>query len=219
MELNKTGSGTDPWRAPHTTSLQPDSAPSQFSAHALIQSNRPELAYEEVVRDGVKSLAEVKVDNIHCSPLIYPAGHTITEGYQHHQGINSTAICQLLRKRCVFCCRDDSLVPEEHKPSDWQGGSEEQPRPLARSGVARQRGAAAAPRTVRRGEAARSSRGPSHGPAWRGRSGRTRAGGAPGSPCTLRVVPAAPAAPAPALPGHTALGLSNTQLSAPDLKR
>jgi len=25
---------------------------------------------------SVKSLAEIKVDNIHCPPLIYPAGHT-----------------------------------------------------------------------------------------------------------------------------------------------
>ena len=32
--------------------------------------------------DSVKSLAEVEVDNIHCSPLIYPAGHAIVESYQ-----------------------------------------------------------------------------------------------------------------------------------------
>lgn len=25
--------------------------------------------------DTVKSLGDVKVDNIHCSPIIYPAGH------------------------------------------------------------------------------------------------------------------------------------------------
>ena len=32
--------------------------------------------------DSVKSLAEVEVDNIHCSPLIYLASHAIIEGYQ-----------------------------------------------------------------------------------------------------------------------------------------
>ena len=31
---------------------------------------------------SVKSLAEVEVDNIHCSPLIYPASHAIVESYQ-----------------------------------------------------------------------------------------------------------------------------------------
>ena len=30
----------------------------------------------------VESLAEVQVDNIHCSPLIHPANHAITEIYQ-----------------------------------------------------------------------------------------------------------------------------------------
>lgn len=29
--------------------------------------------------DSVKSLTKVKVDNIHCSPLIYPASHNITQ--------------------------------------------------------------------------------------------------------------------------------------------
>jgi len=32
--------------------------------------------------DCVKSLAEVKLDNIHCSPLIYSASHAIVESYQ-----------------------------------------------------------------------------------------------------------------------------------------
>jgi len=32
--------------------------------------------------DGVKSPAEVKVDSIHCSFLIYAAGHDIIAGYQ-----------------------------------------------------------------------------------------------------------------------------------------
>jgi len=32
--------------------------------------------------DSVKSLAEVEVDNIHGSPLIYPASRAIIESYQ-----------------------------------------------------------------------------------------------------------------------------------------
>ena len=35
--------------------------------------------------DSVKSLAEVEVGNIHCSPLIYPASHAIIERYQTSQ--------------------------------------------------------------------------------------------------------------------------------------
>jgi len=32
--------------------------------------------------DSVKSLAEVEVDDIHSSPLIYPASHATVESYQ-----------------------------------------------------------------------------------------------------------------------------------------
>ena len=35
-----------------------------------------------LVADSVKRLAEVKVHNTHCSPLNYPAGYDVTEGYQ-----------------------------------------------------------------------------------------------------------------------------------------
>jgi len=38
------------------------------------------LRYQDVTGDSIKSLAEVKVDNIHCSPPIFPASDTITEG-------------------------------------------------------------------------------------------------------------------------------------------
>jgi len=31
--------------------------------------------------DSVKSLADIKVDNTHCSRLSYPASHAIAEGY------------------------------------------------------------------------------------------------------------------------------------------
>lgn len=42
-----------------------------------------QLAYEEIMGDGVKSRA--KVDNIHCSPLIYWASLLIVEGYKVSQ--------------------------------------------------------------------------------------------------------------------------------------
>ena len=32
--------------------------------------------------DSVESLAEVEVDNIHCSPLIYPASHIVIESFE-----------------------------------------------------------------------------------------------------------------------------------------
>ena len=35
--------------------------------------------------DKVESLAEVEVDNIHGSPLIYPAGQAIIKSYQNGQ--------------------------------------------------------------------------------------------------------------------------------------
>ena len=37
------------------------------------------------MRDSVKSRAEVDVDNIHCSSLLYPASHGIIAGYQIRQ--------------------------------------------------------------------------------------------------------------------------------------
>jgi len=36
----------------------------------------------QVMGDSVKSLAQAKVENIHCSCLIYPASYATTEGYQ-----------------------------------------------------------------------------------------------------------------------------------------
>lgn len=35
-----------------------------------------------LVADSVKRLAELKVHNTHCSPLNYPAGYDVIEGYQ-----------------------------------------------------------------------------------------------------------------------------------------
>lgn len=48
----------------------------------LIYPTLSEPAYEDVVGYTVESLAELKADNIHSSPLICPASHCILEGYQ-----------------------------------------------------------------------------------------------------------------------------------------
>ncbi|XP_068800211.1 LOW QUALITY PROTEIN: C-type lectin domain family 14 member A [Struthio camelus] len=48
----------------------------------VLQPTLPELAYEDVVGGSVKSLAEVRGDNIYYSSLIYPASCPIIEGYQ-----------------------------------------------------------------------------------------------------------------------------------------
>ena len=45
--------------------------------------------------DSVESLAEVEVDNIHGSPLIYPAGHAIVESYQTAQAWFPLVECML----------------------------------------------------------------------------------------------------------------------------
>ena len=37
------------------------------------------LTYEDVTGDSVKSIAEVKVHNIHCTPIINPIGNTQTK--------------------------------------------------------------------------------------------------------------------------------------------
>ncbi|XP_052520447.1 uncharacterized protein LOC128071593 [Tympanuchus pallidicinctus] len=48
----------------------------------LIHPTLPQLCYKDVVGDSIKSLAEIKVDYIHCSPPIHPARDNIIEGYQ-----------------------------------------------------------------------------------------------------------------------------------------
>lgn len=76
----------DPCRTLVVTGLQVDSAtdynPLSFAIqsvlspphHPLVLPRLPELAYENVMGDSVKSsLDEVQVDDIYCSPLTYPA--------------------------------------------------------------------------------------------------------------------------------------------------
>lgn len=75
-----TGPSTDSWRAPLATCLQLDYATDHNPLSSasqpipnppcclLIYSILPKLAYEDV-GDGIKSLAEVKVHYILCSPI------------------------------------------------------------------------------------------------------------------------------------------------------
>ena len=50
--------------------------------HPLIYPTSSKFHNMEVVGDGVKSLTEVKVHNIHCSPPSGPASGDVIEGYQ-----------------------------------------------------------------------------------------------------------------------------------------
>lgn len=45
------------------------------------------MSYQDATGDRIKSLAEIKVDNIHCFPLIYSASHSITADYQTGQAL------------------------------------------------------------------------------------------------------------------------------------
>ena len=64
-----------------TTNHHPLSSTSQpvFSSphHPLICSTLSQPHYKDVVGDSVKYLAEIKVDNIHCSPLFHPVNDDI----------------------------------------------------------------------------------------------------------------------------------------------
>ena len=53
--------------------------------HPLIYPSFSKFLNKDVVGQSVKHLAEVKIDNIHCSPLIYPASGDIIEGYEDGQ--------------------------------------------------------------------------------------------------------------------------------------
>ena len=57
------------------------SQPTSLSTH-LSYTSIPKLAYNVVMRDSVKSLAEVRVHNFHYSFPHLPASDVIIEGYQ-----------------------------------------------------------------------------------------------------------------------------------------
>ena len=74
---------------PPTRLCAADGSPLSSAVHSvlnpphrpLIQSTLPELPNEGFMEGTVKSLAEVELDNIHCLPLIYWAGHAIIESF------------------------------------------------------------------------------------------------------------------------------------------
>ena len=75
--------------------------------------------------DSIKNLAEVKVDDIHCSPPIYPAGDAIIEGNkvgraQFPLGESMlTTPHNFLVLRCVLVIKIDSIkTPIIAKPVD-----------------------------------------------------------------------------------------------------
>ena len=51
----------------------------------IIQLILQQLVYEDVMQDSVKGLTDVRVDNIHCSCLVYQASHLTAEVYQAGQ--------------------------------------------------------------------------------------------------------------------------------------
>ena len=75
------------------TRLTIDHNPMSFTSQPVLSSPQcphiyPALSmlhYKYVVGDSVKCLAEVKIQNIHCSSLIYPASDGVIEGYQTGQ--------------------------------------------------------------------------------------------------------------------------------------
>lgn len=89
-----TRSSTESWETLLAKHLQLDSAadynplnstnhPNLNPSHCLLTyAALPKLSHGSVIGDSDKSLAEVKVYSIHCSPLYYPSGHDIIEGYQ-----------------------------------------------------------------------------------------------------------------------------------------
>ena len=64
---------------PLSSATQPVLSPPH---HPLIYHTPSQLCYQDVMENSIKSLAEVKVGNIHCSPPVYPAGDATSEGYQ-----------------------------------------------------------------------------------------------------------------------------------------
>jgi len=79
--------------------------------------------------DSVKSLAEVKVDNIHCSPLIYPASHAIVESYQIGQASFPLGESMLTTPDNLLFLHllNDDLQNELPHHLSWDGGEADRP--------------------------------------------------------------------------------------------
>lgn len=91
-------SNTDPWVIPLVLGFQLDLLPlittlqtwqfSQFLLYVTAHLCSPyftSFVYEDVTGDGVKSLIHIKINYIHCSPLIHLASHFIIDVYQTGQ--------------------------------------------------------------------------------------------------------------------------------------
>ena len=89
--LNKSRLNNDLWGTLLVTGLQPDCAtddsPLSSASQPILHPPHHPVIYptlytfhnKDVVGGAIKRLAEVKVHNIHCSPLIYPACNDIIE--------------------------------------------------------------------------------------------------------------------------------------------
>ena len=77
----------------------------------------------------VKSLSEVEGDNIHDSPLIYPAGHAIVESYQIGQEWFPLGESMLTTpdNLLFFHLLDDGLQGELLHHLSWDGGEADWP--------------------------------------------------------------------------------------------
>lgn len=76
-------------RGPVRNQLDPVSVIMTLTQPVLIfHSSSPNLqfAYKDAVKDSVKSLEEVKADNIHCSSCIYTGSCFVIGGNQVGQG-------------------------------------------------------------------------------------------------------------------------------------
>lgn len=84
--LNKMGPSTNLLGTLLVTGLQPDSKLSQPVPnpphHPVLYPILSKFHNKDVVGDSVKHIAEVKVYNILCSPLIYLASDDIKESHQ-----------------------------------------------------------------------------------------------------------------------------------------
>ena len=76
--------------------------------------------------DSVESLAEVEVDSIHCSPLIYPASHTIVGSYQIGQAWFPLGESMLIFDINDSMCQESDYNPRSSAAAKKIRGSESQ---------------------------------------------------------------------------------------------
>lgn len=64
---------------PFSPAVQPVFSPAHLP---LTYSVLHQFASDDIVADGVKNLAKLKTNNIHCTPLMHLTSHFVTKGYQ-----------------------------------------------------------------------------------------------------------------------------------------